>query len=290
MYTDDDYTDFKKVAGNHIAEMCKRLYIFWLTKLALEPPKSDPEWSPKPGVCAFSDAPPGARYDAEYMPFGNPTENDSGRSFDDSGPHVNPSPVNTPVRPLVPGSLPVSRDQDQPVTDAFGLLVPPLMPNSGKSNNSVNVRVAAGRDLPPMDGHGSKDGEMLAPPLMSAKTEEPIAPPLMGQSSLSPPAMNIDQESLENPGSGNKVGSLSLPAYPSPNEGGLETHANNNSGNKDQPPYPVPEMGSMDAPPFPPALLRFLNNNGHLVNAQGTIAPPTPDMRTPPPPKELNWT
>lgn len=290
MYTDDDYTDFQKVAGSHIAEMCKRLYIFWLTKVALEPPKSgdDPERSPKPNVCAFSDAPPGARFDAEYMPFGDPTENDSGRSFDDGGPHVNPNPVNTPVRPLVPGSLPVSRDPDQPVTDAFGLLVPPLMPGSGKSNNSVNVRVAAGRDLPPMlspemGGHGSKDGEMLAPPLMSGKTDEPLAPPLMGQSSSAPPAMNIEQNPLENPGSENKVGPLSLPAYPSPN-------GNNNSGNKDQPSYPVPEMGSMDAPPFPPALLRFLNNNRPLVNAQGTIAPPTPDMRTPPPPKELNWT
>ena len=183
-----------------------------------------------------------------------------------------------------------------PTTDEYGFKVPPMMP---EYNPEPVIAVGGGQQPPEL---AAKDEEIepastndvvVKPRIMS--DSDGSAPPPVGQHSFSWSPINVNRNSdfgFNAPPLSN--GDVAPPLMPK------DTRLDNkneespppplvvvdNHSNRDDQPYPVPEMGSMDSPPLPAALLRMLNDGVLPVNSKKeSVAPPTPDMRTPAFPK-----
>lgn len=272
VYSSEDYNDLQRKAGQTIANICKCHYVFWLTSSVLSPtPVGGGQPAPRP-VCKYKTDIGGKDFNDCMM----------SNSFDGKHDSTTKAPsIGNSV--LSDGNLQTPRvrignqpdEVTYPVTDENGFKVPPLMLQGGNQQP---------RELAEKDALPAANNNVRIDPRRQSDSDEtphlssdnsfptPGAPPLPFND-IAPPIWTKETR-IEN----NRVETSPLP--PKSDD---QRNDNGSTNNEENLPYPVPKMGSMDAPPMPPALLRMLMSGLLPVDSKKeSVAPPTPDMRTPP--------
>lgn len=276
--------DLTRKAGAVISDMCSKYHIFWLTSAQTVPSLQDGSNKPQQSSCKLRRAlnSPGYKGNVESL-----KSNVAG--FDDSTPNPLPDPVNpseivfNQVKPLVSGDSFTQRtlirsQQDSstdglPATDSNGFFIPPMI-HSVKDPEGRNADSES--NGPFAENFVNKGTDLIAPPLMPN-----------GEELSEEKRENIDAPPLVYENKNNDLPPIPIVSDKPPLVPRIESSKNDSSAQPPQP-YPVPKMGSMNAPPLPLALRRMLNNNSNMVNSKATVAPPTPDMRTPALPKGVH--
>ncbi|XP_053404991.1 uncharacterized protein LOC123555467 [Mercenaria mercenaria] len=271
-----DFTTLKKKAGSKIASMCRDLYVFWLAARNMGPP-------PLPGMfqeqqsrdCPYDDdllvpptttesAPPMLPEGARHMLRigGPPSLQDSGAPsmLQDSASRES----HDEAPPMLPeGARHMLRIGEPPSLQDSG--APPMLQDSVSQESHDEAPPMIGDGAPPMIGDGAppmiEDG---APPML-----DDGAPPMLREGA--PPMSRDEAPPMIDDGAPPMLQSGVPPMF---NDGEMRPPLTEKSHSR----------RDLDAPPSLAAVLKKMMKENKETDI---VAPPTPDMKTPPPPHQF---